>query len=93
MRSGTAWRDRPGAERAVKRFVVIDRIAARDGLEATEDEIGEKIKEIADRNDQAPARVASRLKKAGRYEGFVREITEEKVFAYLKEQSEITTAP
>jgi len=83
---------RPGAERAVKRFVAIDRIAARDGLEATEAEINEKIKEIADRNDQAPARVASRLKKAGRYEGFVREITEEKVFAYLKEQSEITPA-
>jgi len=84
---------RPGAERAVMRFVTIDRLAAREGLEASKEEIDRKIQEIADKNDQAPARVASRLKKAGRFDGFVREITEEKVFAFLKEQSEITSAP
>jgi trigger factor len=84
---------RPEAERAVKRILVLDRIAEAQSLNATEEELDERIEEIADRNDTAPAKVYAELQKAGRLEALERELTETKVFDFLKEQSEIIDAP
>lgn len=81
---------RPQAERSVKRALVLDRIAETQGLRATEDEVDERVEEIAEHNDTTPARVYARLQKAGRLSGLERELTEEKVFDFLKEKSTIT---
>ncbi len=83
---------RPEAERAVKRFLLIDKIAQTQELEATEDELDQRIEEIAQKNDTDPAKVYAELQKAGRLETLEREITETKVFDFLKAQSEITDA-
>ena len=82
----------PQAERAVKRALVIDRIAETQGLRATEDEVDERVEAIAERNDTAPAKIYARLQKAGRLSSLEREITEEKVFDFLKGESKITEA-
>lgn len=84
---------RPEAERAVKRLLLVDRIAHTQGLQATEEEIDQRVQEIAERNDSAAAKVYATLQKSGRLEGIEREITERKVFDFLKGQSEITDAP
>ncbi len=84
---------RPEAERAVKRLLLVDRIAHTQGLEATEEEIDQRIEEIAARNDSTAAEVYASLQKAGRLETLEREITERKVFDFLKGQSDITDAP
>ena len=84
---------RPEAERAVKRILMIDRIADTQGLRATEDELDDRIEEIADANETAAAKVYAELQKAGRLEAIERELTETKVFNFLKEQSEIIDAP
>jgi trigger factor len=81
---------RPRAVHAVKRHLVIDRIAEREGLAATTEEVDAKIEEIAERSGAAPHEIYGRLQKAGQLEPLEREITERKVFDYLKEQSEIT---
>jgi trigger factor len=84
---------RPEAERAVKRFLLMDRIAETQQLVATEADLDERVQEIAEKNDMAPEKVYARLQKSGQLESLEREITEAKVFAFLEEQSEITDAP
>jgi trigger factor len=80
---------RPEAERAVRRVLVIERLADTQGLRATEAELDERIEHLAAKSGASTAEVYARLQKAGRLEVMEREITEEKVFAFLKEQSEI----
>jgi trigger factor len=84
---------RPEAERAVKRILVLDRVAETQGLTATEEELDARIEEIAGRNDTTAAKVYAELQKAGRLEALERELTEAKVFEFLKEQSKIIDAP
>jgi trigger factor len=81
---------RPEAERAVKRLLIVDQVARIRQLNATEAELDERIDSIAKQNDTAPAQVYASLQKAGRLEALEREITEAKVFDFLKSQSEIT---
>jgi trigger factor len=83
---------KPEAERSVKRILIIDRIADIQGLTASEDEIDERVESLAERSKTSPAEVYARLQKSGQLESLEREITEEKVFGFLKEQSEITDA-
>jgi trigger factor len=82
---------RPEAERAVKRLLVVDRIAETQTLGATEEEIDARIEEIASANETTPAKVYANMQKAGRLDALERDLTERKVFGFLMEQSEITT--
>ena len=84
---------RPEAERSVKRLLVIERIAETQGLDATEADIDLRIQEIAERGGSSPEKVYASFQKAGRLEALEREITERKVFDFLKQQSTITDAP
>ncbi len=82
----------PETERAVKRILVIDRIADGQNLRATEAELDERIEAIAERAGQTPSQVYGNLQRSERMETLEREITETKVFDFLKEQSEIKDA-
>jgi trigger factor len=83
---------RPRALHTVKRHIVIDRIAEREKLGATTEEVDNEIERIAERSGTAPHHVYAQLQKAERLEPLEREITERKVFDYLKTQSEIIDA-
>ena len=80
---------RPEAEKAVKRILLVDRVAELQGLRASEDEVDDKVQEIADKNDAKPAQVYANLQKAGSLEALEREITEQKVYDFLKSESTI----
>lgn len=82
----------PEARHAVKRILVIEQVAELKGLAATDDELDHKIEEVAERTGQSPADVYASFQKSGRLEQLERDITEQKVFEYLKEQSTITDA-
>jgi trigger factor len=84
---------RPEAERAVKRLLIVDKVAQIQQLHATEEEIDQRIEEIAAQNDTTASEVYANLQKAGRIETLEREITEGKVFDFLKSQSAITDTP
>lgn len=84
---------RPEAERAVKRLLIIDQVADIQQLHATEEEMDERIELIAQQNDTTASQVYANLQKAGRLESLEREITESKVFDFLKGQSSITDTP
>ncbi len=79
----------PQAEMAVKRILVIDRVSDSQGLQATEEELDSRIEEIAEKAGENPAKVYANLQKSERLEALEREITERKVFDFLKGQSEI----
>ncbi|MDH5588604.1 MAG: trigger factor [Gemmatimonadota bacterium] len=84
---------RPEAERVVKRLLMVDRIAETQSLEATEEDLDERIEKIAADNASTAAQVYAGLQKAGRLHELERDITERKVFDFLAEQSEITDVP
>ena len=83
---------RPEAEKAVKRILLVDRVAELQSLRATEDEVDDKVQDIADKNDAKPAQVYANLQKSGSLEALERELTETKVYEFLKGESTITDA-
>lgn len=80
---------RPRAERQIKRHLIIERLTEREGLEATEDEVDERIREIADAEGLEPGAVRRQLARDDRMESLRRQISAEKAFEYLKEQSSV----
>ncbi|MEM7417859.1 MAG: trigger factor [Gemmatimonadota bacterium] len=83
----------PEAERAVKRILVIEKIAQEQSLAASDDDIDARVEEIAEANNTGAAQVYAELQKSGRLESLERELTEKAVFDFLIEQSEIIEAP
>jgi trigger factor len=80
---------RPAAEQALKRLLVVDRIAKLEGLEATASEVEERVEGLAERMGRPVAEVKTQLRKGGRLAALAEEITEDKVFSYLKSMSTI----
>ena len=78
---------RRGAERQVRRDMIVDAIAEREGLAATEAEVDDKVAEAAQARSLNPGQLYASLQKAGRLPEIERGITEEKVFKYLLEQN------
>jgi trigger factor len=80
---------RPVAERAVRRDLVIDTIAERESLGATESELDDRITQLATARGTDPGQLYASLQKAGRLRELERGITEDKVFKWLYERNTI----
>lgn len=80
---------RPASEFAVRRELLVERIVNEHGLRASEQEIGERVKEIARQTGQSPSAVRSRLRKSGGLDNIERGLTDAKLFAFLMAQSGI----
>ena len=80
---------RPMAERQVRRDLVIDTLAEREGLAATEAELDDRVSDLATKRGTDPGQLYASLQKAGRLKEIERSITEEKVFKWLTERSTI----
>lgn len=80
---------RPTAERQVRRDLVIDTIAEREGLAASESDLDDKVSELAAKRGTDPGQLYASLQKAGRLKELERGITEEKVFKWLVDQNTI----
>ena len=80
---------RPDAELGVKRMMLIGQVADLHGLHATNEDLSARIGEMAERAGVTPAQTRAQLEKADRLAGLERELTDRRVFAFLREQSEI----
>jgi trigger factor len=80
------------AERAVRRILALETLGETHGLKAGEDEVDARVEEIAQANKTDVSKVYSQLQKSGRLEHIERELTEKKIFEFLKEQSTIQDA-
>lgn len=80
---------RPVAERQVRRDLIIDTIAEKEHLKASEADIDERVAEVARKRNADPGQVYASLQKAGRLQEIERAITEEKVFQWLLDRNTI----
>jgi trigger factor len=80
---------RPVAERQVRRDVIIDTLAEREKLTATEADIDERVAEVASKRNADVGQVYASLQKAGRLQEIERAITEDKVFKWLLAQNTV----
>jgi trigger factor len=81
---------RPQAVQALRRLLLVDRIADMESLRATPDDVNNKVEELAERFQKPAAEVHAQLQKSGRLSEIEEQITEEKVFDYLKSLSSVT---
>jgi trigger factor len=77
------------AERQVRRDLIIDTIAEREKLSATEADIDDRVAEVASRRNADPSQVYASLQKAGRLKEIEHSITEDKVFTWLLERNTV----
>jgi trigger factor len=77
------------AEKQIKRDLIIDTLAEREQLTATEKDIDDRISEQAEARKMSPSELYMAFEKAGRLKELERSLTEEKVFAWLQERNEI----
>jgi trigger factor len=80
---------RPMAERQVRRDLVIDTVAERENLTATEADIDDRIADVASKRGAEPGQVYASLQKSGRLREIEQSITEDKVFNWLLEKNEV----
>lgn len=80
---------RPIAERQVRRDLIIDTIAEREGLRATEADLDDRIAELAKKRNAEPGQVYASLQKGGRLKEIEHGLTEEKVFKWLLERNTV----
>jgi trigger factor len=76
----SAW---PAAEHAIRRILIVERVAELEGLRATPLEIEERLASVAGMLGRPVDEVRGQLQKNGRIQEIEEEITDEKVFEYL----------
>ena len=77
------------AEAQVRRDLVLDAVVEANGLRATEQELDQRVNELAAARGIPAGQLYGNLQKANRLGELERAITEEKVFAWLLQQSTI----
>lgn len=80
---------RPEAEIAVKRLIVIEKVADAQGLRATAEDVEARVAAMAEAGGVSVAQARAQLQKGGRLETLARELTERKVLDFLRSQSEV----
>jgi trigger factor len=80
------------AERQVRRDLVLETIAARQSLAASEKDVDDKVAELAAKRGADTGQVYAALQKAGRLREIERGITEDRVFEWLLSKSTVEQA-
>ena len=80
---------RPIAERQVRRDLVIETIASREKFAATEKDVDDKVAELAAARNSDPGKLYATLQKGGRLKELERQITEDRVYAWLLAQNTV----
>ena len=81
---------KPQAEAALRRLMVVEHLADREGLRATADEVDARVEKLAEEHGVSPSDAWIELEKSGQIQSLESEITEDKVFEFLKSQSTIS---
>jgi trigger factor len=79
------------AERQIRRDLVIETVAERESLPATEKDIDDRLSEQAEKRGVNPGQLYAQMEKSGRLKEIERSITEDKVFKWLIGRNEILT--
>ena len=77
------------AEGQVRRDLVVETLAQRENLAATEKDVDERIAEMARTRGSDPGKLYATLQKAGRIREIERSITEDRVFGWLLSKNQV----
>ena len=75
---------RPQAEAALKRMMVVEHLAEREGLRATADDVDARVEKLAEQHGRTPSDLWVELERTGQMQALESEIMEEKVFEHLQ---------
>jgi trigger factor len=75
---------RPQAEATLKRMLVVETLADREGLRATQDEVDARVEQMAEQHGRSPSDVWLELEKGGQLQSMEADITEGKVIDWLR---------
>jgi trigger factor len=81
---------KPGAERALRRYYILNSIADREGLRATEADVDRAIADRVDPSKSSVAETRRQLERSGELDDLRFHLTMERVFAWLRKHSDIT---
>jgi trigger factor len=81
---------RPQAETALKRMMVVEHLAEREGLRASADDVDARVEKLAEQHGRTPSDLWVELERTGQMQALESEIMEEKVFEYLSTRNTIT---
>src|SRR4051812_24297114 len=79
------------AERQIRRDLVIETIADKETLAATEKDLDDRIAEQAEKRGVNPGQIYAQMEKSGRLKEMERSITEDKVFKWLMDRNDVST--
>ncbi|MBP8273305.1 MAG: trigger factor [Acidobacteria bacterium] len=94
MKANVNWqefreRQKAGAEESVRSTLVLDDIARRENIEATEEDVDQEIAKFAERAGRAPAAVRARLEKEEGLDRIRAGIQREKTMTWLLDKAAI----
>lgn len=78
---------RPQAEATLKRMLVVETLADREGLRATQDDVDARVEQLAGQHGQSPSDVWLQLEKSGQLQQIEADITETKVLEWLRQHN------
>jgi trigger factor len=84
---------RPQAEKQVRLSFMLDKIAENEHLEVSDEEIQERLREIARRTNQPLETIQSYYESRDLLEGLAYQILTQKVVRFLREKADVKTEP
>jgi len=81
---------RPQAQRAAATQLLMETLSKQEKIEVTDDEVEEKLQEIAKESGSQIAKVRAYYRKEGRFETLRYQVRDDKALAYLVGRSQIT---
>ncbi len=82
--------ERPHAEQAVRRSIVLDAIARQEGLEVSEEEIDSEIQKIAEGTSKSAASLRAQLEKEQRIQVFREHLRQNKALDFIYRNANIS---
>jgi trigger factor len=83
---------RPQAEQALKRMMVVEHIAEREGLRPTADDVDARVEALAEQHGRTPSDLWVELERTGQMQALEAEVLEDKVFEHLRSRNTVAQA-
>ena len=83
---------RPQAEQALKRMMVVEHVAEREGLRPTADDVDARVEALAEQHGRTPSDLWVELERTGQMQALEAEVLEDKVFEHLRSRNTVAQA-
>ena len=80
---------RPGAERGVKRYLLLEAIAKLESVEVTEEDMDKHLETMSERHNVEGARIRQILSRSGQLDRIQSELLDDKVFDFVIENAKV----